>query len=170
MIAILCGSDGVGKTTIFRMLEADVRRATFISEKYPGPDDLPRLLRWELLQRLTEHSRKLVAVYDRATALDDLIYEPIIANRPSIFANNQAVRDVLAKCAIVYLYADPTVLDKRLRERGDLYIKPGTSAKIQASYESLFQQWSLPVIRIDTTGKTAEQVYEKVFQFIGGLM
>ena len=119
MVFLIEGVDGCGKSTVVQSLRELYPEITYVKEFYPGDSLEERLIR---VKTLSNHINSTeVVVYDRATALDEFVYEPILAGvggkDPMLDWNK--VHPMISKCGIIYLDCSSAVARKRLEDRGD---------------------------------------------------
>lgn len=177
MVVIIAGADGVGKTTLIENMKKVWPRYTYIKESYPGSSTSVRISRMQDIKKHA-HSSDMV-IYDRATLLDDTIYEPIMNERESVYKNEalwKEVCTVLNDCCIIYLKCTKTLLLQRINERGDDYIHSAQLGAICARYEETLNALQRervvdkPVLNqhtIDVTHMSEQQVCDIVCHTIG---
>ena len=156
MIYILAGADGTGKSTVFEGLKKMLPDAIFIKESYTpsGEEKDARVRRVRQLLRCGK-----TVVYDRATVLDDFIYEPVMHKQTSRLELYAMV--LLDATTIIYFDCEPSVLEKRLESRGDEYVAASDIVPIQKQYEMFFRNVK-NVCRIDASqspGSVLKEVY-----------
>lgn len=168
MVTILAGNECTGKSTCFNKLRenfetGDVVDVTFVKEQYTNSLDE----KWRRVQYISELTNAThEALFDRATALDDLIYSIIIDKRTSPLVG-EFVCSVLSKCRIVYFECDKKILEDRIVQRGDEFVGSDQLIEIASEYEKVFDSYGLSPIRINVSTLTEEQVYEKVLEVLG---
>ena len=145
MIYILAGPDGAGKSTVVEELKKTLKDVIFIKESYT-PDVSERYDRLRKVKYLLNCGHDVV--YDRATILDDFIYEPVIAKKESVLNNTDAI-DVLKQVTIIYFECNDSALQKRLSERGDDCITFEDISNIKKRYEKFFEENELAVWRVN---------------------
>lgn len=163
MVVILEGVDGCGKSTVFENLKKILgESAYFFKESYPGDSLEERQSRLSNIRNFTRYPN--LVIYDRATIVDDFIYNDVIACKPPMLKWEE-VLPVLNDCLIIYLDCDQDTLVKRLRERGDEYINEHQIKQLIAKYDNL--SISIPNIEIiDVTNRTEEEVCDEVYDAI----
>lgn len=164
MVILLEGVDGTGKSTLMQYLKSVLKEsAVFIKESYT-PDVLEKQARLQQLDRYADNKDTLF-IYDRATAIDEFVYNPIIANEEPQLDYEEA-RAILQKCFIIYLTCQTDVLLRRLEGRGDEYIVP-TAELIESlcmRYDCVLD--GLARIDVDTTQSTPKQIGQEVSMLI----
>ena len=165
MVIILAGCDGTGKSTCFKLLKETIP-GNFIKESYTSNvnDKAIRALFTD-----TKTHDKDLTVYDRATILDDLVYEEVMCNSRSELYTRIGIKKlkmILDKCVIIYFDLDNYVLTERLQQRKDDYVKVSQVNKIKWCYEKVFSEMKLDIKKIDITGLTEKQVYSQVRRII----
>lgn len=165
VVVILAGTDGSGKTTLFNKLIKSVKYGMFISEKYPGAGLTPRLTRFRIFEQLVQADATVV--YDRATVIDDFIYEEIIAGRVSALGMlKPKIAETLKRCVIIQTTCDVAVATKRLQSRGDDYIKPEMLEQIELNYERLFKEMGVSRYVLDSTHKSPDEMLAEALSII----
>ena len=145
MIYILAGPDGAGKSTVVEYLKTVLKDVIFIKESYTS-DVSERYDRLRKVKYLLSCGRDIV--YDRATILDDFIYEPVVAKKESVLNGTDAI-DVLKQVTIIYFNCDDKTLQERLLERGDDYVTFTDIPNIKAQYEKFFEENDLSIYQVD---------------------
>ncbi len=74
--------------------------------------------------------------------------------------------NIRRKTKVFYLYAELDEIKKRLAERGDEYVNEDQLESISEKYEEVLSFSSLDIIRIDTTNKTSNQVFDEIMEHI----
>ena len=163
MIVIVDGLDCSGKSTVYDRLYQNLDKAYFIKESYPGPSDMERI------DRLTSFCRRVeepyLYVYDRASVIDDPVYEYRFNNRNSILENllnERMFRDVL----VLHFTVEKDEWLNRLSKRGDKYIDASEYESIVSAYNKFYEKFKPRVITIDTTHIDPEGAYNKVLESI----
>lgn len=165
MVVILAGCDGTGKSTCFNKLKKSMD-ADFIKESYTK-NIAEKTARALFTASITSNDR--LTIYDRATLLDDLVYDPVMINQESQLIPSLGVdfiSETLNKCMIIYFDLDDFVLTERLQQRGDDYIKAHQINKIKHSYDRVFEKLDINRVYLDTTNLSVDEVYRKVKGFI----
>lgn len=147
MLYILAGPDGAGKSTAFEGLKLLLPNAVFVKESHTSSitERFDRVCKAEKLLKSGQ-----TVIYDRATILDDFIYQPITDGEESQLYRSNALT-VLNQATIVYFDCETSLLTKRLAARGDEYIKETDLPRIKNAYESFFKKHALEIYRIDTS-------------------
>lgn len=146
MIYILEGADGAGKSSVFQWLKEHLEDAVFIKESYT-PSLEERKQRVNKFERLLQSGKTVV--YDRATILDDYIYEPIMANAESQL-DGSVTWPLLKQATVIYFDCPVKVLAERLARRGDDYVEEYHLQSIVDAYEEVFASLIRPY-RVDAT-------------------
>lgn len=102
---------------------------------------------------------KVNVVYDRATIIDDMVYNPIIDGCKSLLPKEE-VMEILQRCKVIYFECADEELEKRLQYRGDEYITLEHLKAIKARYEEVFAELHIEPIRIDTTCMRLNEVHD----------
>ena len=155
MLYILTGVDGAGKSTCFEVLKRYLgNKAIFVKESYtPSVED--RIERIYRALNLAESDK--VVIYDRASVIDDFVYEPILQKKPSAYETVATSEDydilleVLRKAKIIHFTCDDEVLKERLEERGDEYISFSDVKAIKKGYAEFFSKNDIEPYVLDTT-------------------
>jgi gluconate kinase len=107
-------------------------------------------------------------IFDRLH-LSNLVYASLYRDYAIIMPEQQKVIEdnIRNKSKVFYLYADLEEIKKRLAERGDEYIDETQVEEIAEKYEEVLATSTLDIIRINTTGKTSNQVFEEILDEIG---
>lgn len=169
MIVVLIGMDGTGKTELFQRLQKAYPKAVYIKESYPGANLVARYVRRDVFETFVRFNRDVTVIYDRATIIDDLVYEPIISKKPSYFDRDyERLSQLLKQCYVVYLTADLDLLKRRIEKRGDHFIGSDQLEAIQQSYQEVFEKLNISPYTIDTTTLTLDQVYDEAMAILRG--
>ena len=159
MVVILAGCDGTGKSTCFDKLRKSID-ANFIKESYVKDVD-------RKVSRVLFTASKIIdddlTIYDRATLLDDLVYDPVMINQKSSLLDTfskEEISGLLRRCLIIYFDVDDFELTKRIESRGDDYINVHQINKIKHSYQEVFDYFQISPIYLDATGLSEDVVFE----------
>lgn len=171
MVTILAGNECTGKSTCFTHLRdmAEGSQAVdclFIKESHID-SELEKLGRVSYVRELVVSNQ--TALFDRATMLDDLVYNPITDNKQSQLINEQTKEwyvDTLKQCQIIFFECSLGTIKQRLSQRGDEYIDESQLEQIQRGYEAIFRQYGLKPIRINVDGLSEQEVVEKVMEVL----
>ena len=175
MLYIFVGPDGAGKSTCFEALKSmqDFRdqHAIFIKESHTKDEDDKRM-RLERMERLKVVSHSVPVFYDRATAIDDLVYKPVIDRAASSLKGEEVVK-ALTGTTVIYFKADVDALAERIGERGDDWIvNPTTLAEVMRRYDGFMKDCRVmnacQVYTVDTTTATADETAKKVLDIVRG--
>lgn len=152
MVFLIEGIDGCGKSTLVDGLKKVLPDISYIKESYPGDSVEERCERVGRLRQAILGGKTVV--YDRATAIDEFCYEPVIGKRnPTL--SWEHVKPILEHCTIIYLRCDMSVIKERLAARGDEYVTEDMLESINANYEERLSQlhsvWTLDVTNLDKT-------------------
>ena len=163
MIVIVDGLDCSGKSTVYDRLYQNLDQAYFIKESYPGPSDMERI------DRLTSFHRRVeepyLYVYDRASVIDDPVYEYRFNQRNSILEDlltERLFRDVL----VLHFTVEKQEWLNRLSKRGDKYIDASEYESIVNAYNKFYAKFKPRVVTIDTTNLDPEGAYNKALEYI----
>lgn len=171
MVTILAGNECTGKSTCFAHLRDMVEASQaidclFIKESHTN-SELEKLGRVSYVRELVTGNQ--TALFDRATMLDDLVYNPITDNKQSRLVNEQTKEwyvDTLKKCQIIFFECSLNTIKQRLSQRGDEYINESQLEQIQQGYEAIFEQYGLEPIRINVDGLGEKEVVRKVMEVL----
>lgn len=168
MLYIMAGADGSGKSTCFETLKRYLgNKAVFVKESYT-PSVEERYARVRKIANLAKSDK--VVIYDRATVLDDLVYEPVLQEKDSVLFKEpeiaELVDEVLRKAKILYFVCDDDVLKNRLEERGDEYVTFGDIINIKNSYDEVFQAFDIRPYVFDTTHTSVTTIAAQVLQVV----
>lgn len=167
MIYILAGADCTGKSTCFEELRRYLgNQALFIKESCTD-STIEKIARLERAKELAKSER--LVIYDRATVLDDFIYNPIFAQAPSVFTTRDIeaeVTEFLRTVKIIYFTCTDTVLADRMFERGDEYVTFSDVTNIKQNYQDFFKKAGIVPYTIDTTTDTCASVAAKVMRIV----
>lgn len=167
MIFIITGVDGSGKTTLFNNLINKLNFTTFVKEPYPGEGKVPREARRKNLELFVQNRKDISVVYDRATVIEDFIYEPIIGDGSSYFEPvKEEISSLLKQTTIIHLTCSPEQLMKRLTMRGDRFIELGHIETIKQRYDEFFNEMKLEPFVVDTSFQTEQQTLDIVINLI----
>lgn len=158
MVFLIEGIDGCGKSTVVEGLRKLFPEIVYVKESYPGDQLEERLNRLSILRQRTVSGQTVI--YDRATALDEFCYEPVIGKREPMLDWEYA-KSVLDQCVIIYLECDKQTLVQRLAERGDEYISEDDLDDIASNYSRCIERLNNVHI-ISVSGKSREQVLSEV--------
>lgn len=166
VVTIIVGPDGVGKTTcvniIKHMLKAMDRNCLFVKESYTDSYD-------EKVNRLNRLQDAIVSgydvIYDRATAIDDLVYGNVITDGSETLSTAHC-NYLASNCNVVYLTGDINMISSRLGERGDEYIGVESLSDIVDGYEETFSKYTGRVWTINVDGKSPFSVANEVLETI----
>lgn len=138
MIAIIEGSDCIGKTTL---CEAIAKRYNFLYVKESYTDDVKEKEKrvQDLLARLMSN---LNFIYDRTTLIDDFVYSFLNKTESTLSQYLTIIQVLLEQCKIIHLTIDDQIQKQRLEQRGDQYITYDDIKAIEDEYESFYNQLS----------------------------
>jgi cytidylate kinase len=148
MLIILEGTDANFKSTIANKLHKllgfnIVKGSSFEMAKESNE---------KLFQRFVEIAEMNNAIVDRYI-YSNLTYAPLYKDFSVITTEQQySIEDYLLhkNTLLVYLFADSKVIQKRLKERGDDYVKTEEIKAINDKYEEVLKTVRLPVLRMNT--------------------
>lgn len=169
MIYIIVGPDGAGKTTCVKRLQEYCAFAgddkLFVKESYTDSSDN----KWQRVERLYKLFRSGIdVVYDRATVIDDLVYNGIT---PGEAVSNTRRREYAAalmhtEARVIYMYADVDTLSARVDGRGDEYIRTSQLQAILDGYEATFEELGVEPYRVDTSAMSEDEAFEAVHDIV----
>jgi len=158
MILVVTGLDGTGKTSTVNELRKIVRHASFIAEPYPGDNLTFKLVRKEVFESHVKWASHINVIYDRATLLEDLVYEELFNGRSSHFEKDPSIDRTFSKAKFVYLTTDLDTLKVRLKKRGDDYVTPDQLEQLDNKYREVFDKYGIKPFEIDTTMMRVDEV------------
>lgn len=162
MVYIVVGVDGTGKTSSVQLLKQYCKQSRcpihFIKESYTDS----KVTKHKRVQRIRELTNLgYDVVFDRATLVDDLVYNQVVANKnPDVLPDVAAF--ALNDCTVIYLECDDAVLKERLADRGDEYISVADIPRLKKAYKRLFANCGINPYYIDTTELSPEEVAEQL--------
>lgn len=136
MIVVVEGLDGVGKTTISKLL-AETLDCPYIHESYT--DDCNEKEQRVLIFKGRLNSKNLF-IYDRTTLIDDFVYNFLNQKQSSLIDKKDQILGLLSKCKIFHLEIDENVRRQRFEQRGDDYITDRMIQTIKKQYEEFYSQ------------------------------
>ena len=175
MIVIFEGPDGVGKSTMCERLSRVLDSGsvgvgiTYHKESKPGKSIAERLKRVQLFEeRLYD---KDLHIYDRATIIDDFIYEPLFDNIVSLFTCSNFlmfwIKEMLQKVLIIHLYASLDVLQERLNSRGDEYVTSDDLIRIVQLYTMGYEQLDVKPVFVNSLDDQAlDECVDYIKQYV----
>lgn len=165
MVIILEGLDGVGKSTISRML-SDKIGFPIIAERYPGNDMSIKNERFELLKNNVKSKKNVI--YDRCTCIDDFVYSFLNNNKKSDMIDYVSqIEAVLSECIIIHL--SPSNYDKyivRFKKRGDEYVSIDDLNIISNSYTDFYSKLSLNPVHIKSYNNDLYLTIRKIIEHL----
>lgn len=166
MIVIIDGLDCSGKSTVYNMLYEREKGTYFIKESYPGPSDAERLDRLRSFCRRAQEP--YLYVYDRATVIDDVIYEYRFNKRQSILEDKLS-HELFEHVFVFHFTVEKEEWLKRMARRGDKYIDPSEYDSIVEAYDKYYSKYNINRGVIDTTDIDPEKAYDQVMTVFGEL-
>jgi len=159
---IVEGCDGVGKSTLIYKL------SKFFNEMPVGKGS-------SFEQSTTNNETLFKGFMDKANARhiiwDRYIHSNLVyADLYDDFAiiNREQTKQIEDKIRynskVIYLHGSPELIKQRLLERGDEYVDQEKVEAILEKYETVIDNSSLDVFKIDVTGKDEEQVFNEVLK------
>ncbi len=163
MVIIVDGLDCSGKSTVYNRLYDTVSGAYFIKDSYPGPSDEERLDRFKsFIRRVGE---PYLYIYDRATVIDDPVYEYRFNQRESIL-DGALDESMFKNVLVLHFTVEKEEWIKRMSNRGDKYIDLNEYGDIVEAYKKYYAKDKPRVEVIDTTNLDPDAAYEKVFNIV----
>ena len=164
MVYIIVGCDCTGKSTAFNLLKTmhESKNMVFIKESRTT-DESAKLYRVRRVANFAES--KVNVVYDRATIIDDFVYNEIIDGRQSMLPKEE-VMEVLQNCKVIYFECADDELKARLDFRGDEFVTLNQLRAIKARYEEVFTEFHIEPLRIDTTNMRIHEVHNALDNII----
>lgn len=164
MVYILAGVDCTGKTTVYNKLKKVLGNAAVFVKESNCPTDKEKRYRLQKLQALIESGETVI--YDRATAIDDYVYEPVMAGKDTAL-DMLTVQDLLTHCVVIYFHAANETITSRLQYRGDEHVTPDMVPEIVRRYDKFFNELLLPnVYPVNVDGKSEMEVFNQVFNIV----
>lgn len=168
MLYIMAGADGTGKSTCFETLKRYLgNKAVFVKESYT-PSIEERFARVRKIAELAKSDK--VVIYDRATVLDDLVYEPVLQKKNSVLCEDvemyHLVEQVLREAKILYFTCENAVLKERLEERGDEYVTFDDIVEIRDTYDEVFEAIGIRPYVFNTTHEGVTTIAAQVLQIV----
>lgn len=173
MILILEGPDGAGKTSIVKGLKElhswgslvpQGKTVNFVKTTYKEDDKVERTF------KLIEESKQYdVNIWDRCYYPSDLIYNPIVEERPSVIEPVKAEIErelMLAGAQILLIDASTDTLHRRMSARGDEYVDPSLLGKIASEYVAFLGTTPLEWFSVNTTNMSAAKIAGGLADFI----
>lgn len=165
------GSDATGKSTIQNIL-MDIMKHTFLLHTSAPPKGLGREYYENLLTKGLEFSQYLNQPFiaDRFH-IGESVYGSIFRgyNFSEEFRLNVEQQLLKQGFKIVYVHAEQSVVERRLKERGDWYVKTEDTQHILSRYEEELSKTLLPVFKLDTTNDIWPSDIENLIKFVYGL-
>lgn len=169
MIYVIVGPDGSGKTTCVKRLQEYCTftgdSKLFVKESYTDDSDD----KWHRVERMYKLFRSGIdVVYDRATVIDDLVYNGITPGEAvsNIRRREYAVALMHTEARVIYMYADVDTLSARVDRRGDEYIRTSQLQAILDGYEATFEELGVEPYRIDTSVMSEDEALEAVHDIV----
>lgn len=176
MLYIFVGPDGAGKSTCFSILKnkfANGRHSVFIKESHTT-DNAEKS---EKIARVGKVARGMPVGYDvffdRATLIDDFVYNPIIDGKEPFLNIDEIVsvfKNLSGRCKIIYFTASNEALASRIGARGDQYINAEQIVAIKKRYGKILSKVmmcnNVDLHVVDTTNTNERQTYENVLGII----
>lgn len=168
MLYIMAGVDGSGKSTCFELLKGALgNKAIFVKESYTESTE-ERYARVYKAAKLAASGK--IVIYDRATVLDDLVYEPVLQHKQSVLHSSLRLRpmieQILHDAKVLYFCCEDEALKTRLTERGDEYVTIDDLANIRAMYDEVFETYGIHPYVFNTTYTSATVVAARVLQIV----
>ena len=138
MIVLIEGLDGVGKTTVSKLL-AEKLSYIYIHESH-SDDNVEKEGRIkEFSDRLSDGNNY---VYDRSTLIDDFVYAFLNKEESSLVKRKEEIIDILHQSKIFHLEIDEDVRKKRFEDRGDEFVTNETVEIARREYEKFYERLS----------------------------
>lgn len=163
MVIIVDGLDCSGKSTVYDRLYQESKGMYFVRNAYPGPSDQERLDRLSLFKRRV--SEPYIYVYDRATVIDDPVYEYMFNGRDSILEDLMDP-SIFNNCLVIHFTVEKQEWFRRMVARGDQYVDIDKYDTVVNSYNRFYDKYKPRVEVIDTTSITPEQAYKRVLDMV----
>jgi len=165
MIVVFEGIDGVGKTTLCEGLK-NVLRDEFLSmhvfyhkESSPGKFVTERLERIKLFEKRLYD--KDLHIYDRATVIDDYVYEPVFTHTVSLLTTSAFltlwITEMLQHTLVLHICAPMDVVKARLQVRGDEFVSSEQLNEVYCMYSNAYDLLDIKPVCIDSLSDNALQ-------------
>lgn len=159
MVVILVGCDCTGKSTCVDSMDKSIGKFCKGSANVD--------LTMAIMNLESDLIKQGLVIHDRIPLIDDIVYSQVFSHRPSRLMNRVIeISELLEKCIVIYFDCDNEEIARRMRERGDHYVEENQIPEIKEEYEKTFEILGINPIRIDTTHKTPEVVYDEVMEVI----
>ena len=159
MVVVIEGIDGVGKTTLCEALKKVLNNETFGAdilyhkESAPGKSIVERFKRLATYDCCVNDNR--IHIYDRATIIDDFVYEPLFNECESCFSISPlcvlCISEMLRRSLIIHLTAPVPLIEERLSQRGDRYVTKSDIHAIRKLYNTFYERMQLRPRYVDST-------------------
>lgn len=163
MVIIVDGLDCSGKSTVYNKLYDTVNKAYFIKDSYPGPSDQERIDRFNSFCRRVKEP--YLYIYDRATVIDDPVYEYRFNQRDSIL-DGLLDESMFENVLVFHFTVEKEEWIRRMKARGDKYIDLDEYDDILNTYNRYYERYKPRVEVIDTTDINPDQAYDIVLDKI----
>jgi thymidylate kinase len=164
MLLIVEGLDAVGKSTVAQKLAYKFEYPIIHGSSF----ELAEKDNDGLFKHFNDLSLANRGVFDRYI-WSNLTYAQLFRDYSIITSDQQLEIEskIRNKSKVFYLYAEIEEIKSRLKKRGDEYIDETQIEAIAEKYEEVLATSTLDIVRIDTTGKTSNQVFEEILDEIG---
>ena len=164
MVIIIDGLDCSGKSTVYDRLRSELDGAYFLKDSYPAPSDIERMDRLALFKRRS--AEPYLYVYDRATVIDDPVYEYLFNERTSIL-EEEMDSETFKNCLVLHFTVDKDVWLKRMEDRGDAYVDIDDYEAIIESYDAFYRKYQPKMLEvIDTTNLSKDEAFRQAYYII----
>jgi thymidylate kinase len=169
------GMDGAGKSTLCKLIEERFDGNTFFAHWTAPPRELSLQEKIAYMNKVHEQGLKLSRtlknhiIFDRFH-ISDLVYLPLFSggeNPSSWWYDHRLYQD---GWKMVYVVASPHTIERRLRQRGDWFIKIEDVRDVYDKYSSVIGLSKIPTFIYHSDNhdeKVIAEQNEKLFKFLG---
>lgn len=135
MIVIIEGLDGVGKTTICKEI-CKIKKYVYIKESFTDNIEEKKKRLIKMIERIIDDN---IYIYDRASIIDDFIYDFLNDYESYYYSYRDIVNSILNHCKIIHLVLNEEERTKRFIRRGDKYINNEHIDIISSNYRQYYK-------------------------------
>ncbi len=158
---LISGTMGVGKTAVSQVLKKNLKNAVYLDGDNCWDAD-PFQVTDETKAMVLDNICYLLNNFLRCSAYENVLFSWVMHEQNIIdrILNGLDTRNCTVKC--ISLMADPETIRRRLE--GDILRGLRTEDVIQRSMERLARYPALQTVKIDTSGKSVQEVAEEIEQ------
>lgn len=166
MVLILSGCDCTGKSSVAQLLLKNFSGAQVHLIKESNTQSSEE--KWKRVLSLASRiPSNAWYIYDRATILDDFVYEKLLNHQESMFEPYiKQIAALLQQCNIVYLDAPTGIISQRLVARGDEYITGDQVAAIKKKYEEIFNTLGVDRFIINAQKESPQEIADIILKYV----